>query len=231
MDRVRLGAAAGIGGALLFTCGWVVGELLQPASYSWTRQEISDLGALTAQHAWVWNLADSVAGALILIFAAGVFPLVRASRAGKIGVVLIGAVGFGSVLDGLLREDCALSTSDSCQRLQDGPGLSWHHEAHDIESVLVFLAILAPPFLMARAASGIGRLRRLRAYTLATGVFQVAVAVVYAVLYGEAGGGIAQRLLALAFMAWIAVLATCALRAGKQASMPCVPGRAGPALQ
>jgi hypothetical membrane protein len=219
MDRVRLGAAAGIGGALLFTCGWIVGGLLQPASYSWTRQEISDLGALTAQHAWVWNLADSLSGVLILIFAVGIFPLVRTSRAGKIGAVLIGIVGVGGVLDGLLREDCPLSTSDACQRLQGGPGLSWHHEAHDIESVLVFLAILAAPFVMAKAVDGIERLRGLRTYTLVTGFVQVGAAVSYALLYGETGGGIAQRLLALAFMAWICALAVRARRAGQPRSV------------
>lgn len=215
MDRVRLGAAAGVGGALLFTCGWIVGGLVQPADYSWSRQEISDLGALTAQHAWVWNMADSVSGVLILVFAVGLFPLVRTSRAGRIGAVLIGIVGLGSVLDGILREDCPLSTSNACQQLRDGPGLSWHHQAHDIESVLVFLAILAAPFVMARAIKAVQRLRGLRAYTLATGFLQIGVTVAYAFLYGEAGGGIAQRLLAVAFMAWIAVLAIWMLKGSK----------------
>jgi len=207
MDRVRLGSAAGLSGALLFTLGWIAGGLLQPATYSWTRQEISDLGALTAEHAWVWNLADSLSGVLILIFAVGLFPLVRSSKAGKAGAILIGAVGVGGVLDGLLREDCPLSTSEACQRLQDGPGLSWHHEAHNVESVLVFLAILAAPFAIAKAAAGVERLRGLRTYSQATGLLQVLAAVSYAFLYGEAGGGVAQRVLATAFMAWVAVLA------------------------
>ena len=212
MGRVRLGAVAGIGGALVFTGGWIVGGLLQPADYSWSRQEISDLGALTAQHAWVWNLADSLSGVLILIFAVGIHPLMRSSKAGRVGAVLIGVVGLGGVLDGILREDCPLSTSDACQRLQDGPGLSWHHEAHNIESVLVFLAILAAPFVMAKAVKGVEQLRGLRPYTLATGVLQIGAAAAYAFLYGEAGGGIAQRLLALAFMAWLAILSIWILR-------------------
>jgi hypothetical membrane protein len=215
MDRVRLGAVAGIGGALLFTAGWIVAGFLQPADYSWSSQEISDLGALTAQHAWVWNLADSLSGILILVFAISLFPLVSPTRAGKIGTALIGIVGVGSVLDGLLREDCPLSTSETCQRLQDSGGLSWHHQAHDIESVLVFLAILAAPFAMAKAFKQIDRLRELRPYTFATGIFLVAATVAYAFLYGEAGGGIAQRLLALSFMAWTAVLAIWMLKVGR----------------
>lgn len=212
MDRVRLGAFAGIAGALLFTCGWIVAGLLQPASYDWASQEISDLGALTAAHAWVWNAADSLSGALILAFAIGVFPLVRSSRAGKAGAILIGVIGFGSILDGLLREDCPLSTSEACQRLQDGPGLSWHHEAHNIESVIVFLAILAAPFAIAGAATRLEQLRGLHPYSLGAGFVQLGAVAAYAALYGETGGGIAQRLLALAFMAWIAVFAAHALR-------------------
>jgi hypothetical membrane protein len=207
MDRVRVGAIAGIAGAVLFTGGWIVAGLVQPATYDWARQEISDLGALTADHAWVWNLADSLSGLLILIFAVGILPLVRVARAGKVGAILIGIVGFGSVLDGLLREDCPLSTSDACQRLQDAPGLSWQHQAHDIESVVVFLAILAAPFFLARACTGIENLRGLRGYSVATGFVQIAAALAYAALYGQAGGGVAQRLLALAFMVWIVVLA------------------------
>jgi hypothetical membrane protein len=212
MNRVRLGAYAGIAGALLITCGWIVGGLVQGAGYSWLSQEISDLGALTARHAWVWNLADSLSGVLILIFAVGLFPIVRASRAGRIGTVLIGVVGAGSVIDGIFREDCPLSTSAACQRLQDGPGLSWHHQAHDIESVAVVLAILAAPFVLAKAFRRTEELRGLRTYTLATGAALVAATVVYVFLYGDAGAGIAQRAAVLVFMAWIAVLSISVLK-------------------
>jgi hypothetical membrane protein len=216
MDRARLGAVAGIAGALLLTAGWIAGGLAQPATYSWSRQEISDLGALTAEHAWIWNLADSLSGALIAIFAVGLFSLVKSNRAGRIGAVLIGIVGVGGVLDGLLREDCPLSTSEACQRLQDGPGLSWHHQAHDIESVLVFLAMIGAPFALTRALGRLDGPGGLRRYSLATGALLIAVAIAYALLYGEAGGGIAQRLLATIFMAWILVLAIWMLRADRR---------------
>jgi hypothetical membrane protein len=212
MKRVRLGAIAGICGAALFTGGWILAGFLQPASYSWASQEISDLGALTAEHAWVWNLADSLSGALILCFAIGTLPTLGSSRAGRVGALAIGIVGCGSILDGLLREDCALSTSEACQRLQEDPGLSWHHQAHNIESVVVFIAIVMAPFAIARALRGNKRRRDLRAYTIAVAVIQIFATVAYLFLYGETGGGIAQRVVALAFMAWVAVLAIWALR-------------------
>jgi len=222
MNRVRLGGFAGIGAALLITLGWVVGGLVQGAGYSWSRQEISDLGALTAQHPWVWNLADSVSGLLILVFAFGLFPVVRSSRAGRIGAGLIAVVGLGSVIDGVVREDCALSTSEACQRLQDDPGLSWHHQAHDIESVIVVAALLAAPFVLARAFRQFEALRGLRGYTLATGVAAVAATAAYVPLYGNPGGGIAQRVLILISMAWIAVISISMLRSNPPTRTPSV---------
>jgi hypothetical protein len=118
--RGRVAAISGLLAVVFMTTGWIVAGLLQPASYNWSAQEISDLGALTARHALVWNAADSLAGLLLVAFAVGVFPLFRAGRWSRFAVTSIGVVGIGSVLDGLLREDCPLSTSGACQRLQDG---------------------------------------------------------------------------------------------------------------
>lgn len=212
MNRVRLGGFAGIGAAFLITLGWIAGGLAQGAGYSWSRQEISDLGALTAQHPWVWNLADSVSGVLILVFAFGLLAVVRSSRAGRVGAGLIAVVGLGSVIDGVLREDCPLSTSEACQRLQDDPGLSWHHQAHDVESVIVVVALLAAPFVLAKAFRQVDTLRGLPSYSLATGVMAVIATVAYVPLYGDPGGGIAQRVLILISMAWIAVISIVMLR-------------------
>ncbi len=193
------------------TFGWVVGGLAQGPGYSWSSQEISDLGALTAQHSWVWNLADSLSGLLILIFSAGLFSIVRSNRAGRIGAGLIAVVGIGSVLDGILREDCPLSTSDACQRLQDSPGLSWHHQAHDVESVIVVSAMIAAPFVLGKAFRSIDRLQ-LHRTSMATGALLVVATIAYVLLYGDPGAGIAQRLLALTFVAWIAVLSITMLK-------------------
>jgi hypothetical protein len=78
--------------------------------------------------------------------------------------------------------------------------------------VIVFLAILAAPFAIARAAARLEELRGLRPYSLAAGIVQLGAVAAYAAFYGETGGGIAQRLLALTFMAWIAMFAAQTLR-------------------
>jgi uncharacterized protein DUF998 len=191
----RIAAVSGLLAVVVMTTGWIVAGLLQPDSYNWSAQEISDLGALTARHAWVWNAADSLAGLLLAAFAVGVFPFLRADRSGRSAAMSVGIVGIGSVLDGLIREDCPLSTSEACQRLKDGPGLSWHHQAHDIESVIVVAAMLVGPFVLARAFRQVDRLSGLRIYSLGTGAAMVLCAALYLLLYGGAGAGVAQRVL------------------------------------
>jgi hypothetical protein len=157
---------------------------------------------------------------LILVFAFGLLAVVRSSRAGRVGAGLLAVVGLGSVIDGVLREDCALSTSEACQRLQDDPGLSWHHQAHDIESVIVVVALLAAPFVLAKAFRQFDALRGLRGYSLEAGVAAVAATVAYVLLYGDPGGGIAQRVLILIFMAWIAVISIAMLRSSPATRTP-----------
>jgi hypothetical membrane protein len=200
-------AVSGIAGQLVLTSGWIVAGALQPQSYSRMRQEISDLGALTATHAWVWNLADSLSGLLTALFAVGLFAALAGQHGARVGAVLIGLVGIGDLLDGLLREDCPLSTSASCRALRDGSGLSWHHHAHDVESVLVGIAAVAAPFAL---AYGLRRSRGWQAlvpYTRVAAVAILAAIGVYLARYGHPGAGIAQRAFALAVATWIATLA------------------------
>jgi hypothetical protein len=207
LGRVRLGTLAGVVGATLFTGGWIAGGLLQARDYHWQNQEISDLGALTTPHAWVWNLADSISGSLIVVLAIVLFTVISPNRAGRIGALLIGVIGVGGAFDGILREDCPLATSLTCQRHQRYFGLSWHQQAHDVESMIVGVAMLVAPFAMAIAFSQLGAPRALRYYTTASGILLVVLAGVYVELYGETDGGIIQRMLMTICMAWVTVLA------------------------
>jgi hypothetical membrane protein len=201
----------------MMTAGWVAGGLAQ-SRYSWSRQEISDLGALTARHPWVWNLADSLAGLLIAVFALALHRVFRYSRTGRLGAWLVGIVGIGSVLDGVLREDCPLSTSLACQQLQSGPGLSWHHQAHDVESLVVVIASIAAPLVLAPVFGRRDDLRRLRPYSLLTGALLASANLAYLFLYGHPGAGTAQRAFTLISMAWIAVLGTALARSSPRRS-------------
>jgi uncharacterized protein DUF998 len=204
---IRLCALCGIAGQIVLTVGWVIGDILQPATYIASRQEISDLGALTAAHAWVWNAADSLSGALTAIFALGLFALLRGDRAGRLGAALVGVSGLGDLLDGFVREDCPLSTSRACKALRKGPGLSWHHQIHDLESVIAGFAAILAPFLLAHAFARLPPWRSLFAYTLGTGIAGLVTVVGYLALYGKDGAGILQRAGTTILAAWLAALA------------------------
>lgn len=205
--RPRFLAACGIVGQLVLTAGWLLGGALQPASYDLARQEISDLGALTAAHAWVWNAADSISGLLTALFAAGLFAAFGGQRRAQFGALLIGVVGIGDVLDGLLREDCPVSTSPACQALRDGPGLSWHHQVHDVESAIVAVAAAVAPFVLARAFARDESWRSAARWTRAAGMLIVVALGIYLVREGHAGAGVAQRVFAMTFATWAAALA------------------------
>src|SRR5207302_10853568 len=70
-QRRRWLAWGAVAAQAIFTGAWLLGDALQDAPYTAARDPISDLGALTAQHAWVIMTAQGVAGALTIAFAVG----------------------------------------------------------------------------------------------------------------------------------------------------------------
>lgn len=69
-SRLRLAGGSGIAGALVFTAGWLFAHALDP-SVEYGRDYISNFGAATGEHPWVWNAATAAAGILILLLLAG----------------------------------------------------------------------------------------------------------------------------------------------------------------
>jgi hypothetical protein len=144
----RLGRVAGICGiAALFvsTLGWIAGGLAQPAAYSSARDDISDLGALTANSAWLYNqVGANLAGLLVLVLAVGLWQALSPDLLGRLAVAALFLAGAGSFLDGVFRLDCrgidAACTNDS-----------WHSHAHKVESGISGAALVLAPVLFALA--------------------------------------------------------------------------------
>ena len=69
--------AAGVCGLLALvtsTLGWLVGGLAQSDAYSSADDDVSDLGALTASSAWVYNqIGANLTGVLVMVLALGVW--------------------------------------------------------------------------------------------------------------------------------------------------------------
>jgi hypothetical protein len=71
--------------------------------------------------------------------------------------------------------------------------VSWHSATHELVSLLVFLALVAAPLVLARAFSGCAPWRDLRAYSITTGVVGLVLLVL---LFSDIAGswtGVVQR--------------------------------------
>jgi hypothetical protein len=200
-------AWAAIVAQVVFTAGWVVGDALQDAPYSPARDPISDLGALTAQHAWVILTAQGIAGVLTIAFAIGALrPAMAVSgRRSAIGPWLVAGsvLGLDNLSDAFFRLDCR-AADPGCATLAIA---SWHAEIHDLVAVVSVLLAVAAPFALARRMRLAAAWRDRAGAALAFGVVFALVAAGYAVLTGMDGGGYAQRALVAVGSAGIVLLA------------------------
>ena len=128
--RTALLGACGLLAFVTFNAGWILGDLAQPTAFSPARDDISDLGALTASSPWLYNqLAANISGLLVVALGIGLWRALSPSRLGRLGSALLIATGVGAFLDGIFRLDCqgidAACSNDS-----------WHSHGHKIESAL-----------------------------------------------------------------------------------------------
>ena len=206
---LRLAGLCGLASAALFTVAWVVAGILEK-HYDNLRQDVSDFGALTASHPLPYNIAVSLHGALAVVLAAGLFVALGRGLTARLGSLAVGVFGAGDFLDGLLREDCSPSGSKACRAAADAGNLSWHHQAHDIESLVTILAIVIAPIVLAFAFQRRERWRNLFGWMLLAAAVTIVAAGWYAVLFstqdGSAYSGLLQRIAISAAMAWLAVV-------------------------
>jgi hypothetical protein len=195
---LRLSAWCGLLAPVAFTLAWLVGGLAQPDSYSTIDDSVSDLGALTADSPWLYNqIGANLTGLLVLALAAGLWKTVPPRLSGRVGVVALGVMGVGQFFDGLFRLDC--------QGIDAGCGdadLSWHANAHEIESLFTVLGLLVSVFALARAFKQSPRWHDLRAVTLTAGF---ATIVVFVGLL-PVGGGLAVLGALSVWFAWLALV-------------------------
>ena len=217
---IWIAAIGGIAGQAMFTLDWIVSGLTE-SHYDNLRQDISDFGALTASHPVPYNVVLSLSGALTVVAAIALWRVIGAALSARLGVALMAVFGVGEVLDGLLREDCPPSGDAACKAAEKAGTLSWHHQAHDIESVVTFLAIILAPLVLAVAFRSRERWAALWISSLATfAVIAVAAAWYFVLFFGSDGSaysGVLERVLMEAGTVWIAVVcAWMALRAASR---------------
>jgi hypothetical membrane protein len=69
---LRLAGLCGVAAFVTGNVAWIAGGLAQPAAFSSARDDISDLGATTANSAWIYNqIGANLTGLLIVGLALG----------------------------------------------------------------------------------------------------------------------------------------------------------------
>ena len=198
----RVAGVCGLLALVTSTVGWVAGGLAQPSSYSPARDDISDLGAVTANSAWIYNqVGANLTGVLVAVLAIGLWRALSPDLLGRLGAAALLVAGAGSFLDGLFRLDCrgidAACTNDS-----------WHPHAHKIESGITAAALLVAPVLFALA------FRRNPAWRDAwlPSLLVLPAIIVANVVFSAVGNGAATRAGTVVAFVWIAFVGAWLLR-------------------
>lgn len=201
---MRVAGVCGLLAFVTFNVGWIAGGLMQPDSYSFADDDISDLGAMTARSAWLYNqVGANLTGLLVVALALGVWRALSPDMLGRVGAGALAVGGVGAFLDGIFRLDCrgidAMCTNDS-----------WHSHAHKIESGITGAATLAAPLILAFAFRRIPAWRDSWLPSLAT----IPAVLVGSIVFSLIGDGAATRAATVIVFVWIAFISVRLLQKG-----------------
>jgi uncharacterized protein DUF998 len=201
-------ARAVIVAQIVFTAAWIIGGVLEDAAYSSARDDISDLGALTAHLPWVWLVPQGITGVLTIAFALGALrpALSVAGHREPISTWLtaFSLMGLDNLTDPLFRLDCRAADSGCTAGMA---ATSWPGTIHVVVGIVAALATVVAPFALARRMRLLNTWRDLAPGAIAFGVTFLILTVLYAVLNGRNGSGYAQRASCLLVSAGVVILA------------------------
>jgi hypothetical membrane protein len=196
--------AAGVCGLFVLVTlgiGWIGGALAQPAAYSSADDDLSDLGALTANKAWIYNqIGDNLSGILIILLGLGLWRALSPDVLGRIGAGAVMLTGLGIFAEGFFRLDCR-GIDPGCTND------SWHSSAHKMNNRFAVTAIAAPLIL----AFAFRRIPEWRGAWLPS-LLAVPAALACGVLFSVLGNGASVRATSLTLFAWLVFLAVRLMR-------------------
>jgi Protein of unknown function (DUF998) len=199
---LRAAAICGLLTLVTVTVAYIGGTLAQPDAYSSADYDTSDLGALTANKAWINNqIGDNLTGILIILFGLGLWRALSPDVLGRIGAGAVMLTGLGLFVEGFFRLDCR-GIDPGCTND------SWHSAAHNMTNRFLVALTFAAPLILAFAFR---RLPQWRGLWLPTLLF-VPVSVAVGVLFSGIGDGAAQRAANITVFLWIGLLAWWLLR-------------------
>jgi Protein of unknown function (DUF998) len=203
----RVAGVSGMVALVTSTVGWLAGDLAQPAAFSPANDDISDLGAVTASSAWLYNqIGANLTGLLVVVLAIGLWLALSPDLLGRLGAVALAVAGAGSFLDGLFHLDCrgidAACTNDT-----------WHSHAHKVESAITAAALLLAPLILAFA------FRRVPGWRGAwlPSLLAIPAILLANVIFSTIGDGAATRAGTVVAFVWIAFVGAWLLRVSASA--------------
>jgi hypothetical protein len=198
----RVGGICALLAVLAFTIGSVAGGFAQPSAYSWAKNDLSDLGAVTANSAWLYNqVAANLTAVLIAVVGLALWRALSPDIVGRIGAAGLVATGVSYFFDGIFRLDCR-GIDAGCRNV------SWHAHAHKTESVISAVLLLGTPFILALAFR---RNAEWRGAWLPT-LLVTPVALVVGIPFSALGSAAAQRATTWTWFVWLAYLGLRLLR-------------------
>jgi hypothetical membrane protein len=200
---VRVRALSGVAGPVVFTAAWVAGSLLQ-TGHGALNVQLSGLAAPDARDPWIM-----ITGFLVLGGCTVWFGQELARDAGGPAPRLLQGAGVLTVAAGLLRRDHMELTS--------GP-VSWHNQAHNVVSLVLYLDLVAAQLLLARRFGAIPSWGPWRRYLLVSGIATAVALAVFLPDTASPSAGLLQRI------AVTIPLAAMTAVAARLARLPASPG-------
>ncbi len=203
---------AGIVGPLLFTAVWLVDGATRPG-YDPMRHQVSLLSL--GERGWLQVVSFLVSGALLLVFARGVRPLLQSGAAARAAPGAIAVSGVGMLLAGVFSTQPMFGYPPGTPE-GIAAAVTLTDMLHLIAALLLFGGLIALPMALAR--------RWWRAGDRAWAVASAVVAGVVFGTFGLSGGGpsgellvpaasgLLQRISLVTGLGWILVLAVRAIR-------------------
>ncbi len=195
---LRAAAICGLLAPVTFIVGVLLGDLVQPDAFSPADDDISDLGAQTADQAWLYNqIAANLNGLLIVAFAVGLWRALGSGWLARLGVLGLGIIGVTRFLEGFLRLDCR-GMDEGCENT------SWQADGHRFESGIASALFFLVPLLLAFAFRRLPQWRDLWLPTLLVVPAVVAVSIPFSLI----GNGAAIRAASITWFLWLGLLAS-----------------------
>ena len=142
---LRAAAVCGLLALVTVTVAYIGGALAQPDAYSSADDATSDLGALTANKAWIFNqIGSNLTGILIILLGLGLWRALSPDVLGRIGAGAVMLTGLGQFLIGFFPLDCR-GIDPGCTND------SWNSAAHKWDNRVFNVVAFAAPLILAFA--------------------------------------------------------------------------------